>query len=371
MLKSSRIEAVDGVKGICGIWVVIFHYLLAYASFGYIGWESGVAAADRTGCYFRYFPYSVLSNGSWPLYIFFAIIAFIPAYIFFQKDTFDNLRRQVTIRYFRLLFPTAGCILFALLVWKSGGFFNQPLGKLLDNNWDKAFYTAIPSLKNALYCAVYKTPFTGNSDYCSVLWCMNLILYGSYFSYLTIMGTALLKKRYLIYAGLFILTMAAPSYTAFLGGIVAADIVTALNKKNIILSNRLNILLLAGGFIIGNFPEVWLGNIYVYTVYGIGASMVLIPCCNSIWLQKVLANRFLVKAGQYSFTLVLTHFTVMMSFSAWLFLKMHSCGISYAWNLVIVFLTAIPVNWLAGIVFYHLVEKPSGRLTDWIYRKLM
>ena len=122
-MKNGRIESIDGLKGICGIWVVVFHYLLAYASFGYIGWESGVAAADRSEYYFRYFPYSILSNGSWPLYIFFAIIAFIPAYICFRKETFDNLGRQTVIRYFRLLFPTAGCILFSLLVWKSGGFF--------------------------------------------------------------------------------------------------------------------------------------------------------------------------------------------------------------------------------------------------------
>ena len=370
-MKSSRLEAVDGLKGLCGIWIVLFHYLLAYAAFGYIGWQSGVAANDRAECYFNYFPYSVLSNGSWPLYIFFAIIAFIPAFIFFRDRTFEQLHRQITVRYFRLLFPVAGCILLALMVWKAGCFFNQELGKLLNNNWDKAFYTAEPSIADALYCAVYKTPFTGNSDYCSVLWCMNLILYGSYFSYLAIMGSAMLKKRYLIYGGLFLLTFAAPAYTAFFGGIVAADIVVALNKRNITLPNYLNLLLLAGGVVIGNFPEVWLGKVSVFTVYGIGAFMVLISCCNSVWMQKILSGRFLVKAGEYSFTLVLSHFTVMMSFSAWLFLKLHNGGISYVWNIVIVFLTAIPANWLAGFLFYQLIEKPSVRLTKWIYRQLM
>ena len=370
-MKNGRIESIDGLKGICGIWVVVFHYLLAYASFGYIGWESGVAAADRSEYYFRYFPYSILSNGSWPLYIFFAIIAFIPAYICFRKETFDNIGRQTVIRYFRLLFPTAGCILFSLLVWKSGGFFNQQLGALLNNNWDKAFYTAESSLWNAFSCAVYKTPFEGNSDFCSVLWCMNLILFGSYFSYLTILGTARLKKRYLIYAGLFLLTFASPSYTAFLAGIAAADIVILLQKKDIVLPGWLNILLLIFGVAVGNFPEVWLGKISVFTAYGIGAFLVLIPCCNSIRINKILSNRFLVKAGQYSFTSVLTHFTVMMSFSAWLFCKLNSSGINYAWNLVIVFLTAVPVNWIISVVFYHIVEKPSAKLTDWIYRNFV
>ena len=48
---AKRIIYIDGLKGLCGIWVCLFHYLLAFASFGYIGWESGVADADKAAYY--------------------------------------------------------------------------------------------------------------------------------------------------------------------------------------------------------------------------------------------------------------------------------------------------------------------------------
>lgn len=369
-MANNRIESIDGVKGLCGIWVVLAHYLMAFAGFGFIGFECGIAPADKAEYYFQYFPYSILTNGSWPLYIFFAIISFIPALRFFQNGTTDHIQRQITVRYFRLFFPAAGSILFALLVWKSCGFFNQPVAEILNNNWDRAFYNLTPTLWDALTRAVYTAPFLGDDDYCSVLWCLHLILYGSFFSYLVIWGTGMLKRRYFVYAALFLLTFAAPLYTAFLAGIVAADIIVLLNKKNIVLPAWASVLLLIAGFAIGNYPEVWLSNITVYTLYGIGSFAVLIPCCNSPWLQKILSIPFLKKAGEYSFTLILTHFTVMFSFSAWLFIKLHNCGVSYGWKLAIVFLTAIPVNILVGVLFRHLIEKPAGKLTDWIYRKL-
>ena len=95
---AKRIIYIDGLKGLCGIWVCLFHYLLAFASFGYIGWESGVADADKAAYYFRYFPYSILTNGSFPLYIFFALIGFIPALHFFQTGSADGIRRQAVMR---------------------------------------------------------------------------------------------------------------------------------------------------------------------------------------------------------------------------------------------------------------------------------
>ncbi|WP_133245162.1 hypothetical protein [Victivallis vadensis] len=124
---AKRIIYIDGLKGLCGIWVCLFHYLLAFASFGYIGWESGVADADKAAYYFRYFPYSILTNGSFPLYIFFALIGFIPALHFFQTGSADGIRRQAVMRYFRLMPPVLACALIASVVYLTSGFF-QPGG---------------------------------------------------------------------------------------------------------------------------------------------------------------------------------------------------------------------------------------------------
>ena len=180
---AKRIIYIDGLKGLCGIWVCLFHYLLAFASFGYIGWESGVADADKAAYYFRYFPYSILTNGSFPLYIFFALIGFIPALHFFQTGSADGIRRQAVMRYFRLMPPVLACALIASVVYLTSGFFSQEVGALLDNNWDRAFYVVPLSLTGAFANGIFYALWNGNCDYCSVLWCMNVIIFGSFLWY--------------------------------------------------------------------------------------------------------------------------------------------------------------------------------------------
>lgn len=172
---STHILYIDGLKGLCGIWICLFHYLLALAPFGYIGWESGIPQAGQADYYFRYFPYSILSNGSFPLYVFFGIIAFLPALRFFQSGNTESIKRQACIRYFRLMPPVLACTLLSYAVFAGGGFFSQELGALLDNTWNKAFFTAPLSWAGALGNGLFDALWNGSSDYCSVLWCMNVI----------------------------------------------------------------------------------------------------------------------------------------------------------------------------------------------------
>ncbi len=368
-MNSKRIEAIDGLKGLCAIWLCLFHYLLAFASFGYIGWESGIAYADRAACYFRYFPYSILTNGSWPLYLFFALIAFIPAFRYFQTADAEKIKRQAVIRYFRLMPPILACVLIVYLVYCCGGFFNQELGALLNNQWDKAFYSARLSLAGALANGFFKALWNGNSDYCSVLWCMNVIFFGSYFSYGILLFFGSIRKRYWIYGGLFLLSFAIPLYTAFLGGIVAADLL--VHRRNTAPPEWRGWTLAISGIVAGNFPEVWLPpGITVFSAYGIGTFLFLLGCGESAKLRKLLSNRWLVRTGVFSFALVLTHFTVLMSFSAWFYLKMNAFGMHWLPALALTLATAVPAHCICTVLFERFIERPSERFSHWVYQKL-
>lgn len=94
----------------------------------------------------------------------------------------------------------------------------------------------------------------------------------------------------------------------------------------------------------------------------------LLACASSGCLQKILTHPWLVRAGELSFAMVLMHFTVLMSFSAWFFLAMHNKGLSYAPTLALTLLTAIPVNVVFTLLFKHCVERPTERFAQWIYR---
>ena len=68
-----RLNYIDGLKGWCALSVCILHFLLMFIINGYIGWKClPEAALNSYEYYFRWFPYSIIINNSFPLYIFFS-----------------------------------------------------------------------------------------------------------------------------------------------------------------------------------------------------------------------------------------------------------------------------------------------------------
>ena len=77
-------NTIDGLKGICCICICILHFLLMFIPKGYIGWVCSAEASENPfDFYFADFPFSIFTNGSFALYVFMALISFIPAYSFF------------------------------------------------------------------------------------------------------------------------------------------------------------------------------------------------------------------------------------------------------------------------------------------------
>lgn len=198
---------------------------------------------------------------------------------------------------------------------------------------------------------------------------MNVILFGSYLSYGVLLFFAPLRRRFWIYALLFLLSLSAPMYTAFLGGIVAADLLA--HRVPALRGRRNGNLLALSGLIIGNFPPVLLPfGLTELTLYGVGAFLLFLGCARSARLRHWLSHPWLVRAGQLSFAMVLMHFAILMSFSAWFFLALHNKGMSYAPALALTLLTAIPVNAVFAILFERYIERPTTRLVQWVYRFL-
>jgi peptidoglycan/LPS O-acetylase OafA/YrhL len=216
---------------------------------------------------------------------------------------------------------------------------------------------------------VFSTLFSGNADYCSVLWCMNVIFFGSYLSYGVLLFFGALRRRFLFYILLFLLSFAAPMYTAFLGGIVAADIVASRPAPG--KSSAGGALLALLGLLVGIFPSVWLPSpMHIFTLYGISCCLLLVGIGQTAFLRKMLCNRLLVYSGEISFGLILTHFTVLMSFSAWIFYTLHNTGMAYGAVLALTLATAVPVCAVLAILFKRFIERPTELFVKWIYRSV-
>ena len=217
-----RIQYIDAIKGISGIWVTFFHYVLAFFPIGYVGWGSGVGDSDRAARFFSAFPVSAFTNSSFPLYTFFALISFTLAAAYFGGGSGESVKRQAVKRYFRLMPPVLACTMICYALLACGLMFNARLGELAPSEWSSVFYGNGASFLSALVSGIYTAFVYGDGYYCSILWCMNVIFIGSYLSYgiLLLFGAA--RGRWLFYAAIFALCAAvAGDYAAFVAGIAA------------------------------------------------------------------------------------------------------------------------------------------------------
>lgn len=378
--QAGHFAYLDGLKGICGIWIILFHYLLAFAIFGYVGFECGIADADKYDYYFKYFPYSIISNSSCALYLFFAMIAFFPALHYFQNNNREWVQRQAVVRYFRLMPPILAVVLLSYGIYVCNGFYNQELGALLNNTWDKFYYTEDLSLAGAFANGLFGAIWQGNADYNVVLWCMQTIFFGSYMSYAIVLFFGNLRCRALMYAVVFGLCLSStlsfwgPMYLIFLGGITAADILAGMVKNaqgqvqgQVQGSEITAFSLLILGLVLMHIPTVvypWplLESIFL----AVGPVCILIACARSRCLQRLLCHPFLVACGKYSFSMVLVHFPVLFSFSAWFFVTVHP-HLDYSVTLALTLLTAIPINAIAVLLFQKCIDKPTSMLSKAVY----
>jgi len=169
-----------------------------------------------------------------------------------------------------------------------------------------------------------------------------------------------------VYALLAVGAFYFPYYTAFLAGIIAADIYVNSRFKV-----RAPSVWAVVGLAIGCTPYLclppWLNRAFSY---GIGAFLLLIGCCFSQRIQKLLSPAFLVRWGKLSFSLILTHFIVLQSVSAGLFVFLAGQGLPFALNLSITALVSVPVLGGSAIAFYQVFEAGYGKLFKNLIDKL-
>ena len=366
----SHIKYIDGLKGISAIWITLLHYILAFIPIGYIGWSCGINESDRASIYFSNLPISIFTNSSFPLYTFFALISFISALIFFRNHDRKFIVKQAVKRYFRLLIPILACTLICYMLMACGVMFNSELGKIAPSHWSSVFYQDGYSLTGALKSAFYTTFIYGDGYYCSILWCMNIIFIGSYLTYpiLALFGKS--KFRWIIYLITFFACIKIRAdYTAFVMGIAAADIANKLQHHS--MPNKLSFTLFISGLLVGNIiPPISLPNwLQISVLYSIGNFLILIGVSQCIAMKNFLEKNALCKIGRYSFPLILVHFPIMMSLSAWIFVELRQADFAFTPSLLISWIASVPILMIAVVLFYRFVELPSEKLANFIYEK--
>lgn len=353
-----RMSYLDGLKGWCAISVGVFHFLLMFMIAGYVGWMAmPEAVANPFDYYFANFPYSILTNNSFPLYIFFAIMSFIICYGFLKKKDEEKLKKQAILRYFRFLpIVFISCLIGYLLLefdlCQIGEFYN-----ITKNEWMLARiqenYTFWDLLRIGLVGA-----FVEGTQIVSPFWCMHYIFLGSMLTYfiMFIYNKVKNKPALLTFVAIAIIFI-DPNYLSFVVGIIAAVIV----NKEIQLKKRYGIIIILLGIIIGLFPPVLLPkSINIAILYAIGAGLILIGthCCfqNNFFLN----NKFIGFVGRESFSFIIVQFLIQQSLNAFLFVVLFNAGMDLWLNILLNF----TINMLVALLFTIIYSKTVTPLTN-------
>lgn len=355
--NKARIEWVDGVRGILTIWIVVFHYYLAFVNKGYVGFETNYAKNEFMAAIFDNIPASIFLNSSnFPVGIFMLLVAFIPAHRFFGNQDEDSVVRQAKKRYTRFMIPTFLSFVVCFILYHAGLLMNVAAGEKLGVRWLSAIMDVDHSFSNLLYDGLILTYIKG-SNYVSASWIIGYLFIGSYISYAILLLFGRMKNRVPAYAALLIFFFVYEQmYICFIMGIVAADIIKSRESraaKETFYSSFLIIFGLALGLVPGIFLPKFLN---VYTVSAIAACMLIVGISENEAVQHLLKNKALYAVSDCSFVAILFHVPVMAVISCRQYLIMSDMGIAKNFILLSVFIIAIPAQMLAIFLFQKLVS---------------
>ena len=359
-----RLNYIDGLKGWCAVSICILHFLLMFAIGGFIGWSClPEAAANPFDYYFQWFPYSILTNNSFPLYIFFALMSFIIGYTFLKNKDEDKLKQKIVMRYFRLmpLVLTACIVAFLLLA------FNLcPLNEFYDitgNTWSVALIEHKFTFFDALRIGLFQT-FFERTHLVSPFWCMFYIFLGSMLSFLMMFVYTKIKNKIFFFGSLILFFFFVDQvYLSFVIGIIAAVIA----DKEYSLGKIKGLLLILAGCIFGLFPPVLLPSfIDIVTFYAIGAGFVIVGIHCSFSKNPLLCNKFAEFLGRESLALIVWQFLILQSLNVILFNTFYKADMSTPLNIAINFVVNIGLS----LFITWVSSKTITPLTNFICKKV-
>lgn len=331
---------------------------------GFIGWKClPEAALNPFEYYFEWFPYSILTNNSFPLYIFFALISFIVSYAFLKNKNEDKLKQKIVMRYFRfmpLVFITC-FVAYLLLTFKLCPF--EEFYNITGNTWGYARleenYTFLDMLKIG-----FLTSFFEGTQLVSPFWCLHYIFLGSMLSFvMMLLYTKIDNKIFFFGSAIVLFYFVDQNYLAFIIGLIAGIIA----NKEYSLSKWKGALLVAAGCVLGLFPPVLLPSfIDIVTLYALGAGFVIvgIHCCFSN--NRLLCNKFAEFLGKESLALIVWQFLIMQSLNIFLYNSFHSAGMSNPMNIAINF----GINAALSLFLTWVSSKTITPLTNYLCRQM-
>jgi peptidoglycan/LPS O-acetylase OafA/YrhL len=381
-----RLFALEGLRGVAALVVVIFHGLSMFYPIMLYGIGSGIQNSRFEDNLFGN-PLSVALSGAFAVAIFFVLSGFVLTISYFKSGQPESIMRIAGKRYIRLMIPALSSIFLTLILVGFGLLWlkNEAAG-ISGSTWLANLWPQSVSFFEALSQGVWGVFFSNNTEtsYNPVLWTMQYELLGS----LLVFAVALLfgkaKHRWVMYALLLLATFKT-WYIAFIIGMILADLYAhqkfpfqVTRARGWLILTTLVGLFLGGypytipqGSIYGVFQMPWLTAEQNHSLYlSVAAALIIVGVIGLPLLSKFFGSKYVSLLGKYSFSIYLVHLAVLFVVGSGVFILLHSIiGFHFAALAAIVasLIVLAPLVYL----FERYIDAPSIRLSslfsNWLF----
>ena len=379
-MKQTRLDYINGLKGIGAGIVYLCHFVFAFyygmftlepADFHLKGNLDAVIGGS---------PLNLLFNGNFAVRLFLVMSGYVLCLGYFRTRDKKRLVTGAAKRYLRLVPPILISNVLICLMMMADLIKNAEVSDLTGSSWLANFYRSVPNLWDAVKEAIFGCFFLGTNQYNGVLWTIPFLFLGSLMVYAIVWLVGDKKWRYLVY-GVLGAALVLTDYAGMIWGLILCDVVNTQESLITWIKKQKWILWLAFllGIYLSSYPS---GGIHLEnTIYGIIPIVMVVPyhlagaillvgsavCLEPV--QKFFSWKPFVKLGNISYSLYLVHFPVIASLGCWLF-KLLSRGVSYHVAVLIVFVVTTAVTLIVSVVFSKYIEPLGTAGEKYVEQKL-
>jgi peptidoglycan/LPS O-acetylase OafA/YrhL len=378
--QGNRFIALEGVRGLAAILVVIHHFLFAFYPvliLGPGGLQHTLFEDNIHGT-----PVALLFAGTFAVAIFFVLSGFVLTIGFFQTKNEKIIKKLALKRYLRLMIPALAATLICYILIKMNFYqYIAKAGEISGSGWFANSWNFDPSLIQALYSGTIGIFVEGGSAFDNVLWTMITEFAGSFivFAFVLLFGTS--KHRWISYILVSIFTFNT-WFLPFILGMALADLQASGRLEK--LKKKLWIIgALIGAVIFGSFPvtstSTTMYNIlnqqiftniridYSVLYLTIGATLLILAILISKRLSNLLQKPRVSVLGKYTFSLYLVHVPILFTVGALSFLALNPY-VGYNVAVLVTMLIYIPVIAIATVLFERYVDAPAVKFSSVVGR---
>ena len=386
----TRIEWLDGIKGISCLVLFILHFLMAFYPAHHFG-ASQPSHLDGFELWLLNSPFDIFLEGNVLVALFCMISGLVlTLQVMGMKNPLEKMPGVVINRYLRLVLPVIPIGFCVWLLLKLGLFFNIEAVQYTLSGWLTQFYTEEMSLTSMLSAVFIKIWFYGDDSISTAFWMLSQMFYGSFLA--IILGMIYWKvKKYagLLYLAVFVVFLPRHDFlAAFAVGAILAwmfkeghmDIIKKFDIKagranSHLYSKIAGWLCIALGLFLGGYPSATeptnyyrYMNIHFNEVwYFIGAFLIIFGVYQVEAVQSFLKTKPLKFLSRVCYDIYLLHIPIFFSVGMGLFVVMMRNGMNY--NLAVIITGVITVSLV--LVVSSIYNKYIGKACSVVSKKIM